>query len=232
MRGYNQGTAEREAIAVNQFVRSEAFWGIIGGGLVAAVITIIFSAYWDTRKQRLTEDWEFKRFHANLIHFATTGLMEAYFSVKAELFYLTSGLELLLATLGQLATQAEAIVRQQAGPGLTVQELDQRKAQLLQPFEKYNNEQIRLRWEQYGVKAKENQAKAEMHLRGLQPLISESLYRELGTLFERLSAPFVWDLPHGKEKLKIYEDSLPEVAAVRAKLMRELERKLGRRTNP
>ena len=54
------------------------------------------------------------------------------------------------------------------------------------------------------------------------------LYDELMALFIRLSAPFFWDLPHGKEKLKTLQDAMPEVLAVREKLMRELEVKLGR----
>jgi hypothetical protein len=43
-----------------------------------------------------------------------------------------------------------------------------------------------------------------------------------------LSLTFFWDLQHGKEKLKTLEDAMPEVLAVREKLMRELEVKLGR----
>jgi hypothetical protein len=48
-------------------------------------------------------------------------------------------------------------------------------------------------------------------------------------MFGRLSAPFVWDLPNGKEKLKTIEDAMPEVLALREKLSRELEIKLGRK---
>jgi hypothetical protein len=58
----------------------EPYLSIIGGGLVAAVITLVFNALWDKHKQKLMEDWEFKRYQANAIHFSTMGLMEAYFS--------------------------------------------------------------------------------------------------------------------------------------------------------
>jgi hypothetical protein len=62
----------------------------------------------------------------------------------------------------------------------------------------------------------------------LKALVSVAVYEELIALFERLSTPFVWDLPHGKEKFKTIEESLPEVLVLRGKLMRELETKLGR----
>ena len=62
----------------------------------------------------------------------------------------------------------------------------------------------------------------------LKPLISTPLHDELMALFQRLSAPFQWDLPNGKEKLAVLEAALPEVIASREKLMQELEKKLDR----
>lgn len=136
----------------------EPFLSIIGGGLAAAIVTIIFNAWWDSHKQRLTEDWEFKKYHANIIHFSMVGLMEAFFAAKAEMYYLTGTLESLLATLSQLAAQADQIVRQQGGPELTVAVLEQRKIALLEPFKKFNQEQVNLRWSHYEQRAKENHA--------------------------------------------------------------------------
>lgn len=207
---------------------TDPWLGIIGGGLAAAFVTIIFNAWWDVRKQKITQDWEFKRYQANIVHFSTAGLTEAYFTAKNEMFYLTGMLETLLATLNQLAAQADQIVRQQGGPQLTVAALEERKRQLLEPFQKFNQEQVNARWNQYDQKAKENHTKAEIHLTTLKPLIPAPLYDEAVGLFQRLSAPFVFNLPGGKEKLKVIEDALPEVLAVREKLTRELEKKLGR----
>jgi len=124
---------------------SDAWWSVLGGGLVAALLTLGFNAWWDCRKQMLAEDWEFRRYHANQIHYATAGIMEAYFSAKTEMYYLTSTLEALLGTLNQLAAQADQIVRQQGGPELTVAVLEQRKLALLEPFQKFNQEQVNLR---------------------------------------------------------------------------------------
>jgi hypothetical protein len=208
---------------------ADIWLSIIGGGLIAALVTIAFNAWWDTRKQKATEDWEFRRYHANQIHFATAAIMEAYFAAKTELFYITSTLESLLAILTQLGAQADQIVRQQGGPALTVAELEQRKQAVLQPFQKFNQEQVNLRWNQYEQKAKENHAKAELNLAALKPLIPAALHEELMAMFVRLSAPFQWDLQHGKEKLAILEAAQPEVLALRAKLMAEIEAKLGRR---
>ena len=208
----------------------EPYLSIIGGGLVAAAITLGFNAWWDTRKQKLMEDWEFKRYRANAIHFSTMGLMEAYFAAKAEMLYLTSTLASLLAALNQLTAQADAIVRQQGGPALTVAELEERKRQLLEPFQNFNAQQVTLRWNQYEQKAKENHAKAEIHLTTLQSLISAELHRKLVELFVRLSQPFVWDLPHAKEKLAVLEGALPEIVKVRGELMQELEKKLGKQS--
>src|SRR5258708_14912099 len=124
---------------------SEPWLSVVGGGFVAAVLTLLFNALWDSRKQKMAEDWEFKRYQANQIHFSTAGVMEAYFSAKTEMFYITSTLESLLAALNQLAAQADQIVRQQGGPELTVAILEQRKQALLQPFQKFNQEHVNLR---------------------------------------------------------------------------------------
>lgn len=215
-------------IAAAPSALTETLLSIVGGGLVAAILTIVFNALWDIRKQKMAEDWEFKRYHANVIHRSTAGLLEAFFSGKNEMYYLTSTLESLLARLNQLTAQADQIVRQQGGPELTVAALEERKRQLLQPFQTFNQEQVTARWNQYEQKAKENHTKAEIHLTALKPLIPSALYDDLMRLFQRLSAPFVWDLPRGKEKLKTLEDAVPEVMGLREKLMRELEIKLGR----
>jgi hypothetical protein len=207
---------------------TDAWLSIVGGGLAAAVVTIIFNVWWDGRKQKMAEDWEFKRYHANIIHLSTAGLMEAYFASKNELYYLTSTLGALLATLNQLAAQADQIVRQQGGPELTVAALEERKRQLLQPFQKFNDDQVHARWFQWEQKAKENHTKAEIHLTALKPLIPAPLYAEIVAVFERLSAPFDWNLPGGIEKLKVAEEVLPEILSLREKLTRELEKKLGR----
>jgi len=208
---------------------SDPWLSIVGGGLIAAIVTIAFNAWWDTRKQRATEDWEFRRYHANQIHFGTAGIMEAYFSAKAEMYYLTTTLEALLGTLNQLSAQADQIVRQQGGPELTVAVLEQRKQALLEPFKKFNQEQVNLRWGQYEQKAKDNHAKAELHLTTLKSLIPTALHQELMALFLRLSAPFQWDLQHGKEKFTTLEAAQPEVLALRERLMGEIEVKLGRK---
>jgi hypothetical protein len=154
---------------------SDPWLSVVGGGLAAAVITLVFNVWWDTHKRKWLEDWEFKRYHANLVHIAMSGLMESFFAAKAELLYLTSTLELLLGILNQLTAQADQIVRQAGGPQLTVAELEQRKQALLQPFQRFNGEQVNLRWNQYEQKAKENHAKAEMHLTELKTLISPGL---------------------------------------------------------
>jgi hypothetical protein len=77
---------------------------------------------------------------------------------------------------------------------LTVAELEQRRAQLLQPFQNFNQEQVNLRWNQYDQKARERQAKAEAHLSALEPLIPAPLHAEAVALYVRLSQPFVWNL--------------------------------------
>src|SRR5690242_8401617 len=179
----------------------EPWLSIIGGGFIAAVVTIIFNVVWDKKKQKMTEDWEFKRYEANQIHFATAGIMEAYFSAKSEMYYLTSTLESLLASLNQLSAQADQIVRHEGGPELTVAVLEQRKQALLQPFQNFNQQQVNLRWNQYEQKAKENHTKAEVHLAALKFLVAKDLYTELIAMFEKLSAPFPWNLQGGKEKL-------------------------------
>jgi hypothetical protein len=218
-----------EAMKMMHALFTEPFLSVVGGGLAAAVVTILFSVCWDIRKQKMSEDWEFRRYHANMIHNSTAGLMDAFFSGKSEMLYLTSTLGVLLETLNQLSIQADQIVRQQGGAALTVAELEQRKQQLLQPFQTFNQQQVALRWTQYEQKAKENHAKAEVHLTTLKSLVPKALYDDLSAMFLKLSAPFPWDLPHGREKLKVLEAALPEVLALRERLDQELEKKLGRR---
>jgi hypothetical protein len=207
---------------------SEPWLSVIGGGLVAAVVTILFSAWWDRKKQKMSEDWEFKRYQANQIHYSVTALMDSYFSAKSELLYLTSTLSVLLMALHQLEAQADTVIRQQVGAALTVEELERRKREALQPFKTFNDQQVFFRWGQYELKAKENHAKAEAQLMTLQRLVPPDLYRDLVAMFQRLSAPFVWDLPHAQEKFRILEEALPEVVALRERLSTELEKKLGR----
>ena len=202
---------------------------IVGGGLVAAVLTIFFNAWWDTRKQKASEDWEFRRYRANLIHHGAFGLMEVFFAAKAELDYLVGTLDALLATLNQLSAQADAIVRQQGGPALTVAQLEQRKRDLLQPFQNFNSEQVRVRWNQYEQKAKELEAKAESYLNVLQPLVPQGLNAEMNQLFLALSEDFVWDLPHAKEKFQVYIDKTPEFQALQKRLAEQIEVQLGRK---
>jgi hypothetical protein len=207
----------------------EPFLSIVGGGLVAALVTIGFNVWWDYKKQKSLEDWEFKRYEANVIHYCTNALMEAFFSAKTELYYLTSTLESLLNSLQQLGHQADAIIRQELGPNLTVAELEQRKEAALEPFKTYNQQQINIRWNQYEQKAKESHAKAEVNLVTLRPLIRQRLYEDVAELFDRLSEPFIWDLPHGNEKLQTLEDATTEILQFREDLMAEMEVKLGRR---
>jgi len=206
----------------------EPWLSVLGGGLAAALVTIGFNVWWDKQKQKLSEDWEFRRYHANQVHFATAGLMEVFFAAKTEIYFLACTLETLLAGLNQLATQADAIVRQQGGPQLTVAELEQRKAQLLQPFQTYNAQQVSLRWNQFEQKTKELQAKAEAYISVLQPLIPAPVYAQLLALYQKFEGRWVWDLPHAQERLKLYEDNIPELNRIRGQLTKQIEIKLGR----
>jgi hypothetical protein len=206
----------------------EPWLSVVGGGLAGALLTIGFNVWWDRKKQKSAENWEFRRYHANQVHFATLGLTEIFFAVKTEIHYLVAMLESLLGTLGQLTAQADAIVRQQGGPQLTVAELEQRKAQLLQPFQNFNQQQVTMRWNQYEQKAKELQAKAEAHLSVLKPLVPAPVFAQLLALYGKLSTSWVWDLPHAKERLKLYEESLPELTRIREQLTKQIEVKLGR----
>jgi hypothetical protein len=38
----------------------------------------------------------------------------------------------------------------------------------------------------------------------------------------------VWDLPHAQERLKLYEDNIPELNRIRGQLTKQIEIKLGR----
>jgi len=92
----------------------EPWLSVLGGGLAAALVTIVFSVLWDTKKQKDSEDWEFRRYHANQVHYATAGLMEVFFAAKIELYFLTATLETLLACLAPdfLDTELSVFMRQ------------------------------------------------------------------------------------------------------------------------
>jgi hypothetical protein len=206
----------------------EPWLSIIGGGLAAALVTIVFNVWWDKKKQQSAEDWEFRRYHANQIHFATAGLMEVFFAAKTELYFLSSTLEVLVTDLNQLAAQADATVRLQSKPEMTVTEFESKKAELLLPFQTYNAQQIALRWNQFEQKTKDLQAKAEAHISVLQPLIPASVFDQLQTFYSKFSGRWQWDLPHAQERLRLYEASVPELSRIRAQLTKEIEVKLGR----
>jgi len=94
---------------------SDTWASIIGGGLAAALLTLLFNALWDVRKERKAEDWEWRRYRANLVHGSTFGLMELFFAAKTEIDYLVGALNTLVITLQQLEQEADALVRVQAG---------------------------------------------------------------------------------------------------------------------
>lgn len=207
---------------------AEPFLSIIGGGLAAALVTILFNVYWDRRKEKRAEEWEFRRYRANLVRGAAFGLMDAFFSAKTEIDYLVSTLETLLGALQQLDAQADTIVRQQGGPQLTVPMLEQRKAELMQPFHTYNQQQVGLRWNQYEQKVKDLEAKAESYLNVLKPLLPDDLNADIAALFDSLTADYVWDLPHAKERLELFKKSQQPFQAIQRRLATELEKQLGR----
>jgi hypothetical protein len=207
---------------------TEPLLSIVGGGLVAALVTIGFNVWWDIKKERSARDWEFKRYRANLINIAAFGLMDAFFAAKTEIDYLVGTLGTLWAVLEQLSVQADAIVRQQGGPQLTVAELERRKNELLQPFKTYNQQQVDLRWNQYEQKVKDLEAKAQSYLSVLEPLIPISLHREIVMLVAELSADYQWNLPNARARLQLFNDRLPQFQATHKKLAAEIEAQLDR----
>ena len=204
---------------------------IVAGGLVSVLITIGFNVYWHHKKNQLLEDWEFRRYHANQIHLATSGLMEAFFAAKAEFYFLFYTLETLADSFTQLTSQADEIVRQQAGAGLSATELEHRKIQWLQPLQTFNQEQVTLRWNQHEQKAKELQAQAETHLSALQTLIPAPIFQELQAFYATLNTRWSWTLESAQEQSKLYEDAVPELTRIRSQLMEQVELKLRKR-NP
>ena len=207
---------------------SEPLLSIIGGGLAAAIVTIAFNAWWDNRKERRAEDWEFRRYRANLVHGAAFGLMEIFFSAKTEIDYLVGTLGTLDASLRQLDHQADAIIRQQGGSLITVVQLEQRKADLLQPFRTFHQQQVQLRWNQYEQKVKDLEAKAEALLNVLQPLLPDDLNGEIVALFVQLTADYEWNLANAEARLTLFRESQPRFTNIQRKLARQIEIQLGR----
>lgn len=208
---------------------TEPLLSIVGGGLAAAIVTIGFNVWWDKQKERSSQEWEFKRYRANLIHGASFGLMEVFFSAKTEIEYLVGTLGTLAASLAQLNTQADAIVRQQGGPNLTVAELERRKAELLQPFNTYNQQQVDLRWNQYEQKVKDLESKAQVHLSVLQPLVPNDLNVEINALAAELTADYEWNLPNARTRLQLFHDTLPLFQNIHRRLTAQIEVQLDRK---
>ena len=65
----------------------EPWFAVVGDALAAALLTIVFNAVWDDKKQKLAEDWEFRRYHANMIHVATVGIVDAFFPPNGVYVY-------------------------------------------------------------------------------------------------------------------------------------------------
>jgi len=59
-----QTTNQAKEVAPHSWL-TEPFLSVVGGGLVAAILTLGFNAWWDRNKQKLAEEWEFKRYEAN-----------------------------------------------------------------------------------------------------------------------------------------------------------------------
>jgi hypothetical protein len=208
---------------------SEPALSIVGGGLVAAIVTIFFNVIWDTRKEGRAEDWEFRRYRANLVHGAAFGLMEIYFSAKAEIDYLVGSLSTLVALLARLDQEVDTILRQQGGAQLIVAELERRKNEMMQPVRDYNQQQIQLRWNQYEQKVKELEAKAEAFVHVLQPLLPNDLNIEIGALFTPLTEDYEWNLPNAETRLQLFRDLQPRFNAIQRRLADQIEVQLGRR---
>jgi hypothetical protein len=62
----------------------------------------------------------------------------------------------------------------------------------------------------------------------LQPLIPSSVYGELVALYQKFEGRWVWDLPHAQERLRLYQDNVPELNRIRGQLTKRIEIKLGR----
>jgi hypothetical protein len=208
---------------------SEPWLSIIGGGLVAAIATLIFNAWWDTRKTKSAEDWEFKRYRANLIHHSRIGLMDTFFGYKSELEFLAGTLETMVSSLDLLTKKTEEMIKQAGGQGLTVAQLEERKNAILQPFQQYNAQQIQLRWNQHEQKAKDLQAKAESIFSLLQPLVPPDLFKEMTALYGKLNAPWFWNLANAKTRLEMYKGVTPEFQELQKRLAQQIEAQLGRK---
>jgi len=208
---------------------TEPFLSIVGGGLAAALVTIGFNVWWDKQKEQSSQEWEFKRYRANLIHGAAFGLMDAFFAAKTEIEYLVGTLGTMWAALEQLSVQADAIVRQQGGPQLTVAELERKKNDLLQPFRTYNQQQVDLRWNQYEQKVKDLEAKAQSYLSVLEPLVPDNLHGQILGLVTELSADYEWNLPNAQARLRLFNDRLPQFQATHRDLATQIEVQLGRK---
>lgn len=209
---------------------TEPWLSVIGGGFVAAVVTVVFNAWWDSKKEQSAQQWEFRRYRANLVHGAAFGLMDAFFAAKTEIDYLVGTLGSLQAGLEQLGTRADAIVlRQAVGQHLTGGELEQMKAALMQPFQTYNQQQVALRWNQYEQKMKDLEARAETYMYVLEPLIPADLHQRLVAMVRKLSEDYPWDLPNARQKLELFVESLPEFQAIQREVTNQIEVQLGRR---
>jgi hypothetical protein len=62
----------------------------------------------------------------------------------------------------------------------------------------------------------------------LQPLIPAAVYGRLLALYQKFEGRWFWDLPHAQERLRLYEDSVPELNRIREQLTKQIEIKLGR----
>jgi hypothetical protein len=211
---------------------SEPWLSVVGGGLVAAILTLAFNAWWDKKKAEQVEDWEWRRYKANLVHHSWVGLMDAFFSAKSELEFLSGTLDTLVSSLNLLTMKAEELIKQAGGQGLTVAELEERKNAALQPFNQYNAQQIQLRWNQHEQKANELQAKAEAILATVQPLVPADLFKDMMTLYNKLNTSWVWDLPNAKARLQMYRDVTPEFQDLQKRLAKHIEVQLGRGHKP
>src|SRR5450432_353160 len=173
---------------------NETLLSIVGGGTVAAFLTIFFNVYWDTKKERSSQDWEFKRYRANLVHTATFGLMETFFAAKTEIEYLVGTLSSLEAALSGLMLNTITTTRQHGGPHLTVDELNRIVDEQMQGYRNYTKQQIDIRWNQYEQKMKDLQARSLGYLSVLKPLVQLALYGHILALVTELSTPYPWTL--------------------------------------
>lgn len=202
---------------------STVLLGVLGGGIVAAIITAGFNVYWDKQKQKITENWERRRYDANLKRQLLFGITDVFYSTKSEIFFAELEIRSLQEGLQKIEQNVDANLRA-SNPGMAVQQLSALKAQVVSPIQFWIVQMQVNRTSQYNTSVKVLRSRAEAWLSVAQRCLkTPDLYAGMQTMFKQFSRDILDGVDDFKKRFQEMEASDEQFKDVQKRIEHEID---------